>query len=113
MLQLGRIDAAQANPCRQLEPGRQMHPRLESIAIDRSDDIDWVPDIRISRALPDHFAVPRRCVEAGAANAPNAQRQHCPCHDRNNEQPGQGRRKPAAPVGSVSIYSPVWVHIPK
>jgi hypothetical protein len=71
-LQLGRIDAAQANPGRQREPGRQMHPRLERIAIDRSDNVDGVPDIRISRASRS-FRFPSPPVSRpGPANAPNA-----------------------------------------
>jgi hypothetical protein len=49
--QLRRIDAAQADPGRQVEPGPQMHPRLESVAIDGPDHIDGMPDIGIAGAL--------------------------------------------------------------
>ena len=64
-LQFRRIDAAQANPRRQIEPGPQMHPRLEGVAIDGPDHVDRVPDTGISGALPDHFAVARRLAFGG------------------------------------------------
>ena len=59
-LQLRRIDAAQPNPRRRIEPGRQVHPRLESVAIDGPDDVDGMPDAGIAGAPPDHLGVARR-----------------------------------------------------
>ena len=46
-------DAAQADPRVEVEPGRQMHPRLERVAVDGPDHIDGVVYIGITGALPD------------------------------------------------------------
>ena len=73
-----RIDAAQADPRRQVEPGPQMHPRLEGVAIDGPDDVDGMPDAGISGAPPDHLGVPRRlAVGRRLRGAVAGQCSHC------------------------------------
>ncbi len=37
-----------------------MHPRLERVAVDGSDDIDGVTRVRTSGTLPDGFGIARR-----------------------------------------------------
>jgi len=107
-----RRDCLRQAPLRDDEPkpGSRMHPRLKCIAVDRSDHIDGMPDIRISSAPPDCFA--RRRAGTGQMR-PSSQREHCPCHNDKNEHPGQCSGKTTAPARAVRIYSSVCMHIPR
>ena len=119
-LQFRRVDAAQADPRGQVEARRQMHPRLERVAIDGPDHIDGMAHIGIAGAFPYDLRVARRRTvrakisRGGRARAPNAARAAW-------SPPRPRARTPtAAPpkIGAarrawpVSIYSLIWVHIP-
>jgi len=79
-----RIDAGAGEPCRQLEAGRQMHPRLERIAIDRSDDIDWCRTSGFPARLPRSFPLSLPPVSGGGRPMRQCAAAGLSCHDRIN-----------------------------
>ena len=71
------------------------------------DHIDGVAHVGTSGALPDHLGVARRLAVGRIRKQPVhpvPHRQHRHGGDGDNEHPGQGRRKPAAPTAASYKY---------